>query len=186
MTKTCSRCREVKPLTEFYKDSRGKHGVRPDCKVCRTAHKAARYQANRDAVLARNAAHKQANPHIGWEADYRQRCRLHGLMPVIVRFTRDDVVAQYGHDCFYCETGPFAELDHHIPVAAGGSHTIANARPSCKACNRLKGNTTDRDAVADFRQSPQKEDAETIRTPEGSDLGSEPECQAYDAIGRPA
>ena len=32
--KTCSKCGEEKPLTEYYKNKDCKHGVRPDCKVC--------------------------------------------------------------------------------------------------------------------------------------------------------
>lgn len=32
--KTCSKCRIEKPLTDFYKDSRKKDGLRTDCKTC--------------------------------------------------------------------------------------------------------------------------------------------------------
>lgn len=34
MTKKCSKCREIKPLTDFYKDARLSDGRRSDCKVC--------------------------------------------------------------------------------------------------------------------------------------------------------
>ena len=33
-TKKCSKCKEVKPLTEFYKDKRGLDRHRPNCKQC--------------------------------------------------------------------------------------------------------------------------------------------------------
>lgn len=33
--KECSECGNIKPLTEFHKDSRRKDGVRSRCKVCR-------------------------------------------------------------------------------------------------------------------------------------------------------
>ncbi len=33
-TKRCSKCKEVKPLEDFYKDERKKDGVRYGCKTC--------------------------------------------------------------------------------------------------------------------------------------------------------
>jgi len=33
-TKTCTKCGEEKELTQFYKQKRGKYGVRPDCIDC--------------------------------------------------------------------------------------------------------------------------------------------------------
>lgn len=33
-TKTCTKCGEEKPLTEFYNDKAGKYGVKSRCKVC--------------------------------------------------------------------------------------------------------------------------------------------------------
>ena len=33
-SKTCSKCKQVKPLSDFNKDSRKKEGVRPQCKEC--------------------------------------------------------------------------------------------------------------------------------------------------------
>lgn len=47
------------------------------------------------------------------------------------------------------------ELDHYVAIAAGGTHTLDNARPSCRPCNRRKTNTTDREAAKAFRaQAP--------------------------------
>ena len=36
-TKKCSRCKAVKPLTEFYKDKSRKDGLQPRCKPCSKA-----------------------------------------------------------------------------------------------------------------------------------------------------
>lgn len=33
--KRCSKCNKLKALTQFHKQSKGKFGVRPDCKICR-------------------------------------------------------------------------------------------------------------------------------------------------------
>ncbi len=36
ISKRCSKCKQFKPLSEFYKHSSTKDGFRPDCKVCHT------------------------------------------------------------------------------------------------------------------------------------------------------
>ena len=198
--KTCTKCGETKPLTEFQRDSHRKDGVRTRCKICtradsarrmaayrqanpekvaatqakwRDAHRdkiaantAAYRQANPEKVAASkiawaranpekmaafNAKYQQANPHIGWETTYRARCRKLGLTPVVVSFTREELIAQYGDACFYCDDGAFEELDHYIPITAGGSHALANMRPSCTACNSRKRWTTDRVLINIYR-----------------------------------
>ena len=97
------------------------------------------------------AAFKQANRHVWWEDGYRRRCRRYGLTPFIVSFTREDVINQYGDACFYCPDGAFEQIDHCIPVAAGGLHVLANARPSCTTCNHRKRTTIDRDDIKAVR-----------------------------------
>ena len=34
-SKRCSKCREIKPLTEFHKCSKSKDGCKSQCKICR-------------------------------------------------------------------------------------------------------------------------------------------------------
>ena len=55
--KPCSKCKCVKPLTEFAKDGRASDGVASACKACYNAlHKAryAKYQAARNVWRAQN------------------------------------------------------------------------------------------------------------------------------------
>lgn len=70
--KTCTKCKQDKELTEFYKDRRIKDGLRSQCKSCMkgyhetnrekiTARQKAHYQANREKIIARQQAHYQAN-----------------------------------------------------------------------------------------------------------------------------
>lgn len=41
--------------------------------------------------------------------------------------------------CCYCgQPGPSA-VDHYIPLARGGTHTLDNLRPACRSCNSRKG-----------------------------------------------
>jgi hypothetical protein len=68
--KKCSRCGEEKPLDEFHKLARSRDGLRCECKTC----KAARYQKNREAILAQRAAWRAAHPEkiAARDAAYRE------------------------------------------------------------------------------------------------------------------
>lgn len=43
----------------------------------------------------------------------------------------------WGNKCWMCG-GPFENVDHVKPLAAGGAHCLANLRPACKRCNCTK------------------------------------------------
>lgn len=153
--KTCTKCREAKPLDEFSRNKGSRDGRRTRCKKCvadynRTYHAkhyaenrakvieqtSAYYAANRERLSGQRREYRTANPHIGWEGRYRTRSRLYGYAPVVESFTRAELIARYGDQCHHCG-GPFEELDHHpTPVALGGQHTLENCRPSCMDCNR--------------------------------------------------
>jgi 5-methylcytosine-specific restriction endonuclease McrA len=62
----------------------------------------------------------------------------YGVPVVADLFTKADVVSRYGDACAYCG-GEFQELDHFIPLKAGGTHVLSNVWPSCTPCNRTKG-----------------------------------------------
>lgn len=74
--KICSKCGEVKPISEFYKRKSSKDGLRSECKACsiarvseynaihneeKKAYKSEYYQANKEKKAAYNAAYYQAN-----------------------------------------------------------------------------------------------------------------------------
>ena len=61
--KRCSKCREVKPRTEFYKDASRKDKKAIRCKACQKAYdKAAREGPRREEILAKKLAWTKANP----------------------------------------------------------------------------------------------------------------------------
>lgn len=67
--KTCTRCGETKPVTEFSKKATGRDGLRSHCKTCvRTTSAAYRAAANPDKVRATNAK---------WRADNPEKCRAY-------------------------------------------------------------------------------------------------------------
>ena len=178
-TKTCSKCRQTKPLESFNRRSAVKDGRQSQCRTCsaerkqkwdeenrdhrrnyqqanksriaeyRRAYDAANrekiaararewwvnnrdsrleysrqyYQENREERLRYSQEWKTQNPQSGWESLYRTRAKKFGFEPVIERFTRDDLIAKYGDECWHCG-GPFEQLDHHpVPVVRGGAHT---------------------------------------------------------------
>jgi 5-methylcytosine-specific restriction endonuclease McrA len=48
MLKTCSICKEAKPLGDFAPHPTAKHGVRPECRICRAAYNRAWREANQE------------------------------------------------------------------------------------------------------------------------------------------
>lgn len=109
---------------------------------------------NRDAVLARQAEYWRsaegkkryaeycaAHPHIKWESSYRQRAKRFGFAPVVENFTRDELMARWGPDCWHCG-GTFEELDHWpLPISRGGAHSLDNCVPSSRDCNQRSWRT---------------------------------------------
>ena len=55
--KVCTKCKEEKPRSEFYKNRRVKDGFQNQCKVCEKQY----YQENREKILNRAKQHYQEN-----------------------------------------------------------------------------------------------------------------------------
>jgi hypothetical protein len=62
MNKTCTKCGETKPTTEFYKRSDARDGLQAHCKSCKKARSKAWYEANREEKKASSKAYREANP----------------------------------------------------------------------------------------------------------------------------
>ncbi|HEX8266319.1 MAG TPA: HNH endonuclease [Pyrinomonadaceae bacterium] len=65
--------------------------------------------------------------------------------PVIIPFSKNDIIARYGLNCYLCGellTEKEATIDHVVPLAQGGWHCAENARIACEKCNTEKGNKT--------------------------------------------
>jgi hypothetical protein len=60
--KRCTKCGEVKPLSEFYKNKRQSSGLNPSCKACKGKYYKGYLSSNREKVNARNKAYREANP----------------------------------------------------------------------------------------------------------------------------
>ncbi|HJC29572.1 MAG TPA: HNH endonuclease [Candidatus Dietzia intestinigallinarum] len=60
-TKPCTKCGEVKPLTEYHRNTGTRDGHQTQCKVCKSTHKQGWYNANREKNAARRRAWREAN-----------------------------------------------------------------------------------------------------------------------------
>ena len=129
-------------------------GLQARCRDCRKAVARAYLEANREVLLERarqqygerreklaadRAVRRQARPHLGWQDDYRKRCLRYGLDPRYTSFTEEEMLDYWGvgRTCIHCG-GDYEEIDHLIPVALGGEHSLANVAPCCAACNRAQ------------------------------------------------
>lgn len=71
--KTCTKCQTHLDLSNFTKDKQKPDGLSHHCKACRKATAAARYQSNRDEMLAKNKKWAVNSPEKAKEAARRYR-----------------------------------------------------------------------------------------------------------------
>jgi site-specific DNA-cytosine methylase len=102
-----------------------------------------RYEANREAILAQQRANydpgrRTYNPEVHRRATARRRARMHGTLIADVTF--DEIVIRDLGVCGICNQPVMepAELDHVIPLAAGGTHEPDNIQFAHRTCNRRK------------------------------------------------
>jgi len=125
--KTCSRCKVVKPISEFYQ-RRGTKCFGSWCKPCE--------KVRHDAWITRNP-YARALSSAARKEDFQR---------VEKRLTHQEwlgVVADFNSCCAYClKFLDKPTIDHLNPISMGGAHTAENVVPSCKPCNSSKHNLT--------------------------------------------
>lgn len=136
--KTCSKCREVKPRTEYQSDRSKRDGLSAQCKSCKNLNRKRWSEKNREREHETKTAYRNTDgKHIKWEARYRRRCAAFGVEPTIKSFTKAQLIEAYGDACVDC-AGPWTDLEHVVPVSAGGEHSLDNCRPLCSEDNRRR------------------------------------------------
>ena len=79
--KTCSACKQIKPLSDFSRDKRLKDGLKYNCKVCVRAYSREHYQKNRERCLENHRTWKANNPEKAkeiikkWESENKDKVR---------------------------------------------------------------------------------------------------------------
>jgi len=153
--KKCKQCKEVLPLTEYW---RARHLFRSRCKTCDAARQRLLRKPDTDTLAKRLRARKwrethrelaaqrirdwgARHPEHGAEAARRRRARKanNGIYVVTVDDLRRLLIRQR-LQCYMCQ-GPLAKkkhLDHILPIKRGGRHSIGNLAWSCIKCNLTK------------------------------------------------
>lgn len=163
--KDCSRCGEVKPLTQEHwsPSKKGRGGFSAWCKECHREYQVEKYWSDPEA--ARKVLRKSRRANLErtrqWSREYakrwrrenpekaraqernrklRRRAREYGAEG---KFTQEEFEAKlqtYKGRCHWCgeRIRGKAHADHLIALARGGSNDIGNIVPSCRACNQSK------------------------------------------------
>lgn len=115
----CIHCGLTKPSSDFPPNASLKgHAAR--CRECKRGYEA--------GTVARERRLRSR---------YTRACKAVGVIPQVEKWTIGELTAAWGDCCFYCG-GQWADVDHYIPVAEGGSHSLRNCRPACSNCNNAK------------------------------------------------
>ena len=94
------------------------------------------YLENRDQIRARKRAYAKAHPACNLQKAHTRRARkaVNGVNLVSVA----EIAAIVAMPCAACAAPGPSEVDHIVPIARGGAHTIGNLMPLCRSCNRSK------------------------------------------------
>lgn len=148
--KRCSRCRKVKPQSEFY-------GKQNNCKPCHTFYttqwrknhpkedriiqlRSLRKPSNRLKRYERTAAWKKRNALSNSAHARAYYARLKNAPGSCSELQLAARSAMYGDRCWLCSAFDAPIMDHVKPLSRGGSNWPANRRPICPTCNTLKKN----------------------------------------------
>lgn len=74
------------------------------------------------------------------EKSHKRRAKLRGNG--VFQVTEKELIRLYASPCAHCGTMENVTIDHIIPVARGGRHSIGNLQPLCLSCNSSKNAKT--------------------------------------------
>jgi 5-methylcytosine-specific restriction endonuclease McrA len=88
------------------------------------------YQKDRRAKYLQNNLERHAS------AQHKRRAKLkqNGVFDISIK----ELKRLYSAHCFYCGSKGPITLDHIIPIARGGRHSIGNLIAACRSCNSSK------------------------------------------------
>jgi len=169
-SKTCSRCKQLQPTTNFGKHSKTGDGLYSQCQPCRRQARAEyrkrcankikleqkdNYERNKEKRIAYASAWKKNNPelhkkysaiskrrnHIKIAADSRRRTAKRKANG-IYQISKKELLRLSKTPCFYCGSKQNLTVDHVIAIARGGTDSIGNLVSACKKCNSSKQHYT--------------------------------------------
>ena len=93
-------------------------------------------EANIDKIKIIQKTHRLNNLEKFAEKQHirRAKMRSNGIYQV----SKKELVKLYSSPCIACGTSERVTVDHIIPIARGGTHSIGNLQPLCLSCNSSK------------------------------------------------
>lgn len=137
----CRKCGEWKPFDDFKSSGRkDANGVIYRLHVCKPCAAAARRREYRqDPVKRAKQIISAMNAHPRCNG---KRVEMQPAIDLLLGAT----------ECHYCglpnTRGVLFSLDHKVPIARGGAHSLENLVPACEHCNLAKNDTPAEEYVA--------------------------------------
>jgi 5-methylcytosine-specific restriction endonuclease McrA len=131
---------EQRAKTDALRQQRKAQRETPEWREQQRAKRLSRYQLNEDLRIYDREKSKRRKALMKARHVVRVRAR-----DIRARF------ATFGNCCAYCGESGDMHMDHFVPLARGGTHTLGNLLPACSRCNLSK---RDHDAEAWYKQQP--------------------------------
>ena len=98
------------------------------------------YKVNKERICARTNKNAKDNPEMKKRSKFKRRAKLYnnGVFVILDKELR----ALNSKPCTYCGSNNNIEIDHIVPIALGGRHSIGNLTSACRSCNASKGKKT--------------------------------------------
>ena len=154
--KVCAECGSEKSIDCFYKDKRGKHGVRAVCKACESSRKTLYRSKNREHISSYLKQYNQQNKDyvVAYKKKYRQdnsyrlnainaHRRANKMRATPSWVDRKAIIGMYHLAALFNKTGISMQVDHIVPLQSDlvcGLHCEANLQLLSATNNLTKGN----------------------------------------------
>lgn len=145
--KTCSNCKQDKPLDEFYNEAGRYDGKNNYCINCSTIRGVIYRKENKEVIAERDRRYYAEKPWVKIAIEQSRRANESGVrdekVSILILRKRD------GDDCALCgqimdfmtkkRGGNKATHEHIVAIKAGGDNTYDNSVLVCDECNSSKG-----------------------------------------------
>jgi len=144
MVKECRKCKKVLSFNNFYKQSNGKYGFASRCKTCileyRKFHNALPETMKKNSERRKKWRAENKDAASRWRDRRSSRTRRRHPEAEVRYISNKDIRRLQASSCFICEGSKNLQVDHLIPLALGGRHSIGNLQVLCQSCNMAKFN----------------------------------------------